>query len=106
MSKDFTEKQLDLILDVMCNFDFEKVQVVMQSLNWTWACTENGVPDVFEIKDVAKGLLKDSIMHCTEEDNGMTVETGGLQARYVPDNGDGEEWLSLRFILEESSSTC
>ena len=53
-------KTVKNLADVLNNFDFEKVQDVMQYLSWSWADAENGVPELYEIKEKATDLLLDS----------------------------------------------
>lgn len=78
--------------DILANFDFEKVQAYMESVNWTWAdpVKPSAVPTVEEIQELAKELITDVIF------NGVpSASTGGLLALR---NGDH---VSLIFCLEE-----
>ena len=68
----------------------------MDVLNWKWAssCSKNGVPDIDEIRGLANRLLIDA---CVEKQN---ISTGGFRAVY-DDNGDGDPYVGLEFIVEE-----
>jgi hypothetical protein len=88
-----TEKEQELIDEIMDYFDFDKVAKVMTFLEWKWVSAEDGIPSVGEIRQSARRLLKDAIKNKT------TFGTGGLRATY--DDG----YLQLEFILEEMDVT-
>ena len=84
------------VYDVLKNFDFEKVQKIMTSLDWKWCGTLHGVPTVDEIKALAHRLLVDAIYENT------TIATGGLRATYESKKDEDDvSFLSLEFIVEE-----
>lgn len=82
------------IKSILNNFDFNKVKKIMDVLNWKWASSKNGVPDIDEIRKLATRLLIDA---CVEKQN---ISTGGFRAVY-DDNGDGDPYVGLEFIVEE-----
>ena len=82
------------IKSILNNFDFNKVKNIMDILNWKWASSKNGVPDMDEIIGLATRLLIDA---CVEKTN---ISTGGFRAVY-DDNGDGDPYVGLEFIVEE-----
>ena len=84
------------IKSILNHFDFNRVKKVMDVLNWKWAssCSKNGVPDIDEIRKLATRLLIDA---CVEKTN---ISTGGFRAVY-DDNGDGDPYVGLEFIVEE-----
>ena len=82
------------IKSILNHFDFNKVKKIMGVLNWKWASSKNGVPDIDEIKGLATRLLIDA---CVEKQN---ISTGGFRAVY-DDNGDGDPYVGLEFIVEE-----
>lgn len=86
---------------VLKNFDFEKVQKVMEFLNWRWDSLGR-VPDAEEIKKQAKKLLKECEKLYKKDKKSHTVSTGGLQANVFDDSG--EVCMVLSFILEEFES--
>jgi hypothetical protein len=94
-----TEEQQSKIDYIIDNFNFAKVALVMQAIDWGWASQSGkpglSVPSVSRLKATARGLLSGSI-------NGKVTGTGGLQAAYHIE--DGEEIFSLSFILEERDS--
>ena len=82
------------IKSILNHFDFHTVKKVMDVLNWKWASSKNGVPDIDEIRKLATRLLIDA---CVEKTN---ISTGGFRAVY-DDNGDGDPYVGLEFIVEE-----
>lgn len=93
-------KTVKNLTDVINNFDFEKVQDVMQYLNWTWADTENGVPELYELKEKATDLLIDSYENLIKnKEEEFFVGSGGFEASVWKDND--EYFFNLKFILTE-----
>ena len=82
------------IKSILNHFDFNRVKKVMDVLNWKWASSKNGVPDMDKIIGLATRLLIDA---CVEKTN---ISTGGFRAVY-DDNGDGDPYVGLEFIVEE-----
>ena len=82
------------IKSILNHFDFNKVKKIMDVLNWKWVLSKNGVPDINEIRKLATRLLIDA---CVEKQN---ISTGGFRAVY-DDNGDGDPYVGLEFIVEE-----
>lgn len=107
---------------IMKNFNFNRVQKVMEFLNWEWGFTEKNVPTVEEIKETVEqyldelidkawsealeGVDEDSLVYeagvSTEEDAiySWTIETGGFSYTIaVFDNSDVR--LSVKFVVED-----
>lgn len=82
------------IKSILNHFDFNTVKKIMDVLNWKWVSSKNGVPDIDEIRKLATRLLIDA---CVEKTN---ISTGGFRAVY-DDNGDGDPYVGLEFIVEE-----
>lgn len=88
---DVERNKIDSIME---NFDFDKVQSVMDYLDWKWVGTKNGIPDVDEIKDEARRMLIDAAFEET------TISCGGLKATYKPDDENPDDpFILLEFIL-------
>ena len=96
-----------LIDDIMDNFNFNKVRKVMKHLNWKWALSENGVPEVYELKETARRLLNEClyemIMH---GEDSWSIATGGFAARATNYKGSEESedssiGLKLSFKVED-----
>jgi hypothetical protein len=99
---DDRQSQIDTTIE---KFNFHKVLVAMQALDWKWVnshdkkgiSTSKSVPTIVRLKSVAEKLLSESI-------NSKIVCSGGLEARYYPSVDGDPEWFELRFVLEESDS--
>ena len=80
-----TQHQLNLIDDVIDEFDFEKVHIAMTALDWKWAIPATSldesinpeVPTLVRLKEFARYLLIGCIKtgYCF---------SGGLAAEYFP----------------------
>lgn len=76
--------------DILDEFDFEKVQKVMEFLEWNWC---DGVPRIGELRKKARYLLSQVHQNALASEPGDThcVATGGFKARavkdYLPDDG-------------------
>lgn len=89
-----TQRQQDAMDNIMDYFDFEKVRRVMELLDWKWGPIGNRVPEVFEIRQSARRLIKEAI----EKYKG-SIATGGLWVDYSEDE-NGDIALDLSFKLE------
>ena len=89
------EEKDKLVEEVLSDFDFGTVEMVMKMLDWGWAGCGNGVapPRTDELRDEAKQMLYEVL----QDDNAFThIYRGGLNASW-----DGKT-LQLDFILTTS----
>lgn len=98
-------KQMELIDDVMDNFDFHKVRKVMKFLNWTWAFSDNAVPEVHELRKEARRHLNRALSGVLSGHSNYMTSSGGFTARakrYDPETSADKPiiQLSLTFELE------
>lgn len=86
-------REEDIIDDILDEFDFGKVQQVMEHLNWTWHDSD-GVPTLGQLRKQARFLMKECLDH--EE---YTTATGGfwVQKRTF----DGLPYYRLIFAVTE-----
>ena len=87
-------------------FDFEKVQKVMEFLEWRWA-DEMGVPSIVSLKTTARDLLEGCVdeferLGCPA--HGMSYATGGFEAQ-IECYENSEPRLQLLFYVDTASST-
>lgn len=90
-------KKINAIID---KFNFHKVLIAMQALDWCWVQDGTGqmvVPTISELKAKARHLLQRSI-------SGHFIGAGGFEARYHPSVDGDPEWFELRFIVEDVES--
>ena len=98
-------EHIEVIDDLIENFNFEKVHLAMTHCDWGWIVPnspkEMKVPTITKLKAHARHLLY-STLDCVE---GGTVGSGGLQARYwPPTEEDPFPQFRLMFVLTEIDS--
>lgn len=81
-------EQIDEIMDY---FDFRRVHETMKALNWTWADTAPDVPEEYQLRQVARQLLR----RVSERKFPGLVATGGFVAKREAGR------LSLEFVVSE-----
>lgn len=94
------EEKERIIAEVMDNFDFDRVEKVMQFLGWSWF-DDGGrfeVPSISVLKWRAEGMLDDVMEHYGTGEY-CSVKCGGFVATLTV---KGE--LSLEFVLNESEA--
>lgn len=103
MKKRF-QKEVDEALE---HFDFQKVHMTMQTLNWKWYHFDGDsrVPSLEEIKKRAKELLQEAAESAVMSKGEYVIGTGGFraEAKYCPKE-EGKKsflWVRLAFILED-----
>ena len=82
-------KHKRMIQECLDNFDFNKVQRVMEFLQWEWSSSA-GVPTVYDLREGAKRLLKQVI-----KEDLLFIGTGGLWVSRPYGN------LHLSFSIED-----
>lgn len=94
-----TKHQLDLINDVIQEFEFEKVHIAMTALDWKWIMPNDtitnqsmAVPTIARLKQSATQVLISSI------ESGFAA-SGGFVARYS--NPGEPESFTLSFVVAE-----
>lgn len=91
-----------LVDETMDEFDYNKVQSVMEDLNWYWA-TISGVPTVADLKRRSREMLLESIEWVLKHRSYYYTATGGFE---VTVEWDDDEFrigdVSLKFILEHN----
>ena len=89
-----------MMFDIINNFDFQKVHVVMKSLHWTWY--PKGVPTVDDIIFSARERIESVIKVCLLEakpDEEYFVSSGGLKATAIKNEYGQITFLQLEFVL-------
>ena len=90
---DVERNKIDSIME---NFDFDKVQSVMDYLDWKWVGTKNGIPTIEEIEDEAKRMLIDAAFEET------SLSCGGLKVTCENDGANPDDpFILLEFILTD-----
>ena len=98
-------KKQNMINDIIANFDFEKVNIVMKTLNWQWA--NEGIPNIKELKESAIERLKNAIEQAISPDNkehhdiGWISSSGGFKATAWKNKKGKLDKLQLEFIVSD-----
>ena len=94
-----------MIEDIMDEFDFKRIQSVMDHLNWQWA--GEGVPTIESLRKTAERLLRGAIKSRLGEyknehhEIGILNGTGGFEAKAWCDETKTKiVALDLKFVLE------
>jgi hypothetical protein len=85
------------IAQVLGEFDFQKVQRVMELLDWRWSSAEHGIPEIHEMVAISTRLLDDLV-----KGNHIETGTGGFAAYWFKD-GERPREPALRFVVEDSA---
>ena len=94
--------RIEAIEDILDEFDFHRVQKVMDFLDWQWATAVDGVPSVGEMRRQARKLLE--FAHAHSDKPSYSVATGGFEAACIMEEGDKTKYLSLKFVIEEGNN--
>jgi predicted metalloendopeptidase len=105
-----TNNAVKKLYETLNDFNFEKVEKVMEFLGWKWQVSANGqVPDKSIIQDEAFKMLVKCYHNYWDNDTTDTcyISCGGLEASYeyffdsdVEENQ--KDCFNLKFVLEES----
>lgn len=90
-----------MIMDVLNGFNFRKVQDVMRTTNWKWACSngEYEIPSLYEMIKTAERLLR-TIIKNYGRGKFTSLCNGGFRASL-----DEDDFLTLEFIAESSGAS-
>ena len=94
--------RLETIENILDEYDFHRVQKVMEALNWIWVSSEGEVPSIGELRRQARSLLED--VYNKEASPFYMVGTGGFEATRTMETGDLNKYLSLKFVVEEGNN--
>ena len=110
--KDLKKKERKMIKDIVHNFNFDRVNKVMELLDWKWYTTEcpNGkipsVPDMISIclQYLKRGIseTKDHYLNTGEKD--YSISTGGFEYYFELNEEDKIDYVSMKFVLTEWES--
>jgi len=96
---EFVSKVDILINEILEEFDFERVSIVMEALDWRWST--DGIPSISLMKDHARRLIRSAAQDmAANSEQKWTVGSGGFEATVTnyPDEGIA---ATLRFVVTE-----
>lgn len=91
--------KIKLWRDISKNFEWQKVQVTMNFLNWGWGF-DNQIPGIQELKDHAYRLFENVYgrLQSRSEDSAF-IKCGGFEVRGYRNNHD-KLHIELYFVLD------
>lgn len=90
---DYDQAMID---EVISRFDFQRVQIVMNAVGWTYF-GETEAPSVETLRAKARDLLEAVIEECEE---GFELQSGGFRASWHPDDS-----ILLTFVVASGHAT-
>jgi hypothetical protein len=97
-----------IIEDILENFNFDKCQSIMNTLNWEWVNT--GIPTVDDLKMAAIKRIYNAIEGLLDKDNRLSSSnyyfssSGGIKATAFKNRYGHLESVNLEFIVEDWQS--
>jgi hypothetical protein len=94
------ERHQKMMFDIMNNFDYDKVRIVMKHLEWEWY--GKGVPTIDDIRVAARERLETVIKNClldAKPEEEYFVSSGGLKATAIKNDYGQITFLQLEFVV-------
>jgi hypothetical protein len=92
-------KQVEDILD---EFDFQRVQKVMEALDWNYFDSVDKVPSIGELRKMARYLL--GIGYNADPSPDYFTSSGGFEVTRYMYPGETVKYLTLKFVVTEWSN--
>ena len=80
--------------------DWNKVQRVMEFLDWTWATTEGCVPELVQLRQSARNLCASAYYQCKESQDEIHTGSGGIYVDFYKK----DQWFTVSFVLERGET--
>lgn len=106
MPNKILEQENKMIEEIIENFDFEKCELTMITLGWTWGLQEQ-TPSIERLKETARSRLKGAIELAKEQKCSKATyfaSSGGLKGTAWINRYGHIEGLRLEFVLTEWDS--
>ena len=100
------DRHMNMIAEILNEFDFERVHSTMTQLGWTWHAI--GVPTIDDLRKSSRQRIDDAIKGCLGD--GQTgseffSSSGGLKATVTKNHYGQIDFIQLEFILESWETT-
>ena len=106
MANRVLEQENKMIEEIIENFDFEKCELTMIALGWTWGFQEQ-TPSIERLKEAARSRLRSAIELAKEQKCSKATyftSSGGLKGNAWVNRYGHIEALRLEFVLTEWES--
>jgi len=92
----------NIIVDVLSNFDFHRVRLTMEKLDWRWATVSGLQPTIEDMIRCAHGLMVDAVYCSTSNNSNYSVGSGGFNADcYWDKQNQRITGVRLQFVVSE-----
>ena len=97
--------RIEQVEDLLDEFDFYKVQKVMEALDWKYFDSVDKVPSIGELRKMARYLL--NLTYSADPNPDYLTGSGGFEVTRYMYPGDPAKYLTLKFVVTEwSNPTC
>ena len=97
----FDDNIKEKISETLGYFDFHRVKITMQALDWWWSSTR-GVPSIDKMVECAYELLVDATSGSIRIKGNYTVSTGGFEAEVFWDKDlNRVDGVNLMFVVSQ-----
>jgi hypothetical protein len=106
MANKILEQENKMIEEIIENFDFEKCELTMITLGWTWGF-EQHTPSIERLKEAARNRLRGAIDYAKRKKCSKStyfLSSGGLKGNAWINRYGHIEGLRLEFVLTEWDS--
>jgi hypothetical protein len=100
------DRQMNMIADILNEFNFERVHQTMVCLGWKWHSI--GVPDIDTIRNSARERIDNAIKGCLKDAHTgqeYIAASGGLKATVTKNHYGQIDFIELEFILTNWETT-
>ena len=102
------EQRQKMIADILNEFDFDKVHLVMKSLSWRWGFDAK-IPSIDDLRYASRERMEGAMKGCLDDktfgvDTPYVNSSGGLKATTYKDIYGQINYLQLEFVLTEWDS--
>jgi hypothetical protein len=92
----------NIIVDVLSNFDFHRVRLTMEKLDWRWATVSGLQPTIEDMIRCAHRLMVDAVYCSTSNNSNYSVGSGGFNADCYWDSDTRRvTGVNLQFVVSE-----
>lgn len=99
---DLPSKIIESVDKAMDSLDWDRVKRTMDFLDWEWVGTNEGVPEIYEMKKSVRNLCLHAYEDCQKTGKQITAGTGGFEVICFYDDILESFEFEIRFILAHS----
>ena len=92
----------DDINEILDEFDFERVNDVMEAICWEWVMSDGryGIPSIPELRKQSRRLLEETVSNLiSSKETQYYIESGGFRAEANKYDDDPKIYIRLSFVV-------